>query len=127
MDNTVILLYYHLGPQARSIQERNSHYGSDHRKYISGNRHQRWNKNLEFHTHRVYRWGIGARHAQAEQHHQKLANSANRGENCFNESTDVAAGIARIPLRNRRGRYCCSSTEALEGDLQVVRDAARQS
>jgi hypothetical protein len=48
---------------------------------------------------------------------RNLLNFADRGENCLDESTDIAISIDCIPVRNRRGRYCCGSAEALEGDL----------
>lgn len=124
-DNTVTLLDYHLDSQLRRMRLRNLHNSSDHREHVSGNNHERWNKNLDFQANRVYRWDIGSCHAQAEQHHEKLAKPANRGEHRFDKSTDIAISVAGIPLRNRRGRYCCCCAEALESDLYAVRGGCK--
>lgn len=82
---------------------------------------------MEGHAHGIYRRDSGSRHAQAEKHHQGLAKFADRGEHCVQKSTDVTVRIAGFPFRNKRGRNCCGSAEALESDLWVVKGDFRQT
>ena len=72
---------------------------------------------MEDHANRIRRRGIGGCHAQAEQHNQELAEFADWGKHRIEKSTDIAARITCIPLRNQRRRYRRRRAQTLESDL----------
>lgn len=99
--------------------EDDSHRCNDEREQVSRNDYESRNEYLQVQTAGVEGSGDVCRHAQRHEHGEELSKVACGLEHCFDQPTDITAGVSCFPGgHERRGQGDCSA-EALKKDLSA--------